>query len=232
MRGVALAGLAFMIGCGSSRAEPPAAAPVPSAPPGEVRAVAANELEVTHGTVLADGAGLRIEHPAVRAVIPGAHGDTAELRFVYAGPTAKRVALASGEMRGQVGLKLRADDGCNLVYVMWRLGHGVVVSIKRNPGDRVHAECGTRGYRNLRPERRIAVAMPEIGSAHRLEATIVDGVLTARLDGRQVWRGRLGALARGLEGAPGLRTDNVVLEDIELRADVPARVGVAAAPGR
>lgn len=229
MRGIALALL--VLGCGSSRAEPPASrAPVPSAPPGEVRAVAAAELEVTHGAVAEQGEGLRIDHPTVRAVIPGAHGDAAELRFVYGGATPNEVALASGEVRRQVGLKLRADDGCNLVYVMWRLGHGVVVSIKRNPGDRTHAECGTGGYRNLRPERRVAIAMPEVGSAHRLEASIVDGVLTARLDGREVWRGRLGAMARGLRGAPGLRTDNVVLEHVELRAELAPRPTATAAP--
>lgn len=221
MRLLALA--TILIGCGSSRAEQPAAAPAPSAPPGEVRSIAAGELEVTHGNVTAQGDSLRIDHPAVRAVIPGAHGDAAELRFVYAGATPEKVALASGEVRAQVGLKLRADDGCNLVYVMWRLGQGVVVSIKRNPGDRTHAECGTGGYRNLRPERRVAIPMPEVGSVHRLDASIVDGVLTARLDGHEVWRGRVGAMARGLRGAPGLRTDNVVLEKLELRADLAPR---------
>lgn len=217
--------VALLVGCGSSRAEPPQpalAAPAPK-PPTEVRSIAADELEVTHGAVDRAGDTLRITDAAVRASVPAADGEAVELRFVYAGPTPKRTALASGDVRHQVGLKLRAADGCNLIYVMWRLDEGVVVSIKRNPGDRTHAECGTGGYRNLRPERRVALTAPEVGSEHSLKASIVDGVLTASLDDRVVWRGRLGSMARGMHGPPGLRTDNVVLEKIEVRAAMAAK---------
>ena len=41
-----------------------------------------------------------------------------------------------GELRRQFGLKLRAQDACNLVYVMWRIepASKLVVSIKCRTG--------------------------------------------------------------------------------------------------
>jgi hypothetical protein len=224
--------LIAVLGCGSSRAESPtqAAAPPPAADQAiePVRVIAAAELDVTKGVVRQTGAGLRIDDPTVRAVAQGAHGDEAELSFVYAGPTARTAALASGAQRRQVGLKLRAADGCNLVYVMWRLDEGVVVSIKRNPGDRTHADCGAGGYRTVRAQRQVRVAAPTVGTSYRLQASIVDGELIARLDDREVWRGRLGSMSRGLHGPPGLRTDNVALDQVEFRASLAPRQKLAA----
>ena len=61
--------------------------------------------------------------------------------------------LASGEMRRQFGLKLRAEDACNLVYAMWRIEpeSKLVVSVKSNPGQHTSAQCGNRGYQNIKP---------------------------------------------------------------------------------
>lgn len=228
MRGLWLA--ALVVGCSSSssRADPPAR--VLAAPVHVMQAAALDELDITHGAIMAAADGLHIADPKVRAVVPGAAGDAAELRFVYAGQTSITVPLASGEVRQQVGLKLQAADGCNLIYVMWRMGEGVVVSIKRNPGQHTHAECGVRGYRNLPPELRIPIPAPQVGSAHRLEAAIDDGVLVARVDGDEVWRGRLDATARELRGPPGLRTDNVALSELELRVSFVTRAGLVPTP--
>ena len=92
-------------------------------------------FDVTTGEIrsLPDGR-LAIESPEVRAVWRSATPDIAEIRFWYLGPTAATKPLASGEVRRQVGLKLRARATCNVLYVMWhiepdrRLAEGRVVS--------------------------------------------------------------------------------------------------------
>jgi hypothetical protein len=147
-------------------------------------------------------------------VAAGAAGDRAEASFRYLGPTADVAALGSGAVRRQLGLKLRAESGCNLVYAMWRLEpkNEIVVSVKSNPGQRTHAECGNRGYANVAPE--VSAAPPEVraGEDHTLTAAIDRDVLAVRVDGKEVWRGRLPASATTMHGPPGIRTDNVRVE--------------------
>src|SRR6185503_9774022 len=48
-------------------------------------------------------------------------GRAAELRFVDRGPSKEVSRLGSGKVFHQLGLKLEAQDGCNVLYVMWRL---------------------------------------------------------------------------------------------------------------
>ncbi|HSP77813.1 MAG TPA: hypothetical protein VLQ93_04755, partial [Myxococcaceae bacterium] len=111
--------------------------------------VARKRIRVTLGELEPGVEGrLRITKPKVRAVVPAARARVAELRFTYLGATREVAPLRSGELRRQVGLKLRAQDGCNVVYVMWRIAPkaGVVVSVKHNPGKHRHAECGNGGY--------------------------------------------------------------------------------------
>jgi len=193
----------------------------------ELPRVEAGALCVTRGRIgrLADGR-LRIDEPKVRAALPGSDGNQVELRFVYAGPTESTAPLGSGELRRQIGVKLRAQDGCNLLYVMWRLQPkpGIVVSVKRNPGARTHAECANRGYRNLRGD---VGPAPEIatGSAHVLRAALAGATLRVWADGKLAWEGDLGADAAGLSGPVGLRSDNGRFE-VELRA--PAHAAAAA----
>jgi len=73
--------------------------------------------------------------------------------------------LGSGELRHQFGLKLRAQDACNLVYAMWRIEpeSKLVVSVKTNPGEHSSAECGNRGYQNIKPRRSSPVPKPASG---------------------------------------------------------------------
>jgi hypothetical protein len=56
----------------------------------------------------------------------------AEAHFTYLGSTGNEARLGSGELRRQFGLKLRAEDACNLVYAMWRIEpeSKLVVSVK------------------------------------------------------------------------------------------------------
>lgn len=187
-------------------------APVTVADSGE----AGPALEVTTGAAQARGdGGFVVAVPEMRAVVRGeGGGDVAELRFTYRGPTVERSRLASGEVREQLGLKLRALNGCNLVYVMWRFAPrpGIVVSVKRNPGQRTHAECGARGYENVRPSWSAVAPAVELGSRHVLAARI-DGVdLRILADGAPVWRGPLPGYALAMHGPVGVRSDNVVFE--------------------
>jgi hypothetical protein len=66
-------------------------------------------------------------------------------------------ALASGELRRQIGRKLQATDSCNLIYVMWHIEPDtrVTVSIKQNPALHAHDQCGVRDTSIQVAERRL-----------------------------------------------------------------------------
>jgi hypothetical protein len=184
------------------------------------------ELCVTRGAI--DQAA--ITQPTVRAFAPSAAGDAAQLAFTLKGDARTARALANGQDRRQVGLKLRAQDGCNVIYVMWRLDPKpkLDVSVKRNPGKRSHEECGAEGYAKVKPTRRPSPP-PELisGGAHTLRAEIQGDDLFAWIDGTLAWQGRLPDDARALAGPAGLRTDNLELANLVLSA--APRTGDAAA---
>jgi hypothetical protein len=200
------------------------ATPAPAIQPGspateepKLHCLRRDELCVTHGEIGAGPSGrLAISDSVVRAVSTRGVSRTAELRFTLLGSTDKTVALSSGQVRRQLGLKLRAQNGCNLVYVMWRLEpqNELVVSVKRNPGMSTHAECGTQGYRNIPAAKSVPVPSVAPGEPHRLRAVLAehgDG-LEVLIDGVHVWSGALGTEALGFDGPVGVRTDNVRLE--------------------
>src|SRR5262249_51790736 len=98
--------------------------------------VGSSRLCVTSGRVSArDARTLSVESAGMRAVVARDSSRSAEIAFVYRGPSATTSPLASGELRRQIGLKLRAADTCNVVYVMWHVDPtpGVFVSVKHNP---------------------------------------------------------------------------------------------------
>jgi hypothetical protein len=197
-----------------------------SAPELAVAPIAADRLCVTKGTAAIGGT---VTEPTMRAVALGSSGDAASLAFVFRGDTATSRELASGDARRQLGLKLRAQDGCNLVYVMWRLDPkpSLTVSLKSNPGKRTHKECGADGYQGLKPVRRPALApVPALtpGASHTLRAEIVRDELRAWIDDQLVWRGSLPPAARDLAGPAGLRSDNLSFDLVALSA------GAAPAP--
>jgi hypothetical protein len=199
--------LAMASGCGGSRVD---AAPASI----DLHPIAHDRLCVTHGAI----ANAEIRDPTVRAFAVGAGGDAAELAFKFAGASDADRTLASGELRRQVGLKLRAANGCNVIYVMWRLEPkpGIAVQVKYNPGKRTHEECGAEGYLKVKPSSHAHVPLLEVGSAHALRAEIRGDELVAWVDGEVAWRGRLPEEARELAGPAGLRSDNVRLEDLQL----------------
>lgn len=212
--------------------------PEPPAPPvqavggaGRLVRLAAPDLDVTLGRIDARADGrLAVDVAKMRAVSRRPGAPVAELRFSYLGPTQGRSALASGELREQLGLKLRAQDGCNLVYVMWRIAPrpGLVVQVKQNAGAHVHAECGTEGYRTVRPLRSSPVPALKPGEAHTLRAELAGEQLRVHVDGRPVWEGALGPQVLAFDGPVGLRSDNARFTLELLAAEPPASAGGAA----
>jgi len=175
------------------------------------RQIMLRDFCVTEGRVTESSPGnFVIEDPRVRAVLGFTTPQTAELSFRYLGPTAVLVPLESGTVRTQIGLKLRAEDGCNLVYAIWRIApvSQLVVSIKNNPGEHTFAKCQNRGYHNVTPEKSIAIAAPKIGSAHSIRGELIGTQLTVNIDGQLAWEGELDASAFTFNGPVGFRSDN------------------------
>jgi hypothetical protein len=150
----------------------------------------------------------------MRAYVNRAASDVAQLTFSYLGPSAVESSLGSGASRRQFGIKLRAENACNLIYVMWRLTpeSKLVVSVKANPGQQSSAQCANRGYGNLKPLASAALPALEAGAAHELQAQIRGDELRVHVDGRVVWQGTVGPVAAAFSGPVGLRTDNTRLE--------------------
>ncbi len=171
-------------------------------------------VHITDALCVTKGAakvGATVTEPTMRAIALGSKGDGAALEWIYRGDTATTRELASGSARRQVGLKLRAQDSCNLVYVMWRLDPKPMleVSIKLNPGKATHAECGADGYTKIKATKSWPVPVLATGDRHTLRAAIAGDDLTAWIDEKVVWRGRLPEAARSLTGPAGIRSDNL-----------------------
>lgn len=195
----------------------------------EVEKVSPGDVCVTKGGFLAgtepgtgSGSGAwTVREPTFRAIGLGTRGDAVSLGFHYTGAPEHTRALASGEVRRQIGLKLRAENGCNLVYVMWRLDPKptLEVSIKVNPGMRTHEECGANGYTKIKkPSYHVAVPALLQGENHTIQAEIVDDELFAWIDGELTWRGELPKTARAMSGPSGWRSDNLGYEVTSFQA--------------
>ena len=196
----------------------------------ELTPVTRSRLCVTEGTLesLPDGR-FSVSVAKMRAVLAEPGPQAIEARFTYLGPTAEIAPLRSGEMRQQFGLKLRAADGCNLVYAMWRFAPkpSLVVSIKSNPGLHASKACGNSGYRNVSPRSAVPVEAPQIGTTHRLAAALDGTALAVIVDGRLVWDGELGPEALLADGPVGIRSDNA---HIALSLFAPSQAGQQACP--
>jgi hypothetical protein len=180
-------------------------------------------LEESPGQGFSGNVPLSVNVPKMRAYVNRFTTQTVALNFAYLGPTANESALGSGEIRRQFGLKLRAQDPCNLVYAIWRVEpeSRLVVSVKSNPGQRTSAECANRGYRNIKPRRSSPAPLLHPGDTHTLQAEMDADFLRVFADGRVVWEGALGADVLNLNGPVGIRSDNVRLR-LRLEAGEPA----------
>jgi len=183
-------------------------------PPTQLAAVSRADFCVTEGALEEHDRSLLVTVPKMRAYVNRAASDVAQLTFSYLGPTAVESSLGSGASRRQFGIKLRAADACNLIYVMWRVTpeSKLVVSVKANPGQQSSAQCANRGYRNLKPVSSATLPALEAGAAHQLQARIRGDDLRVHVDGRLVWQGSVGPVAAAFAGPVGMRTDNTRLE--------------------
>ena len=189
--------------------------------PGEWFTVSRGDLCVTEGAIEnAGGDRMSFDVPKMRAYVMPPAEQSVEVSFRYLGATAKESALGSGQIRRQFGLKLRAQDPCNLVYAMWRIDpeSKLVVSVKRNPSEHTSAECGNRGYTNIKPLKASSVPRMQLGESHTLRVEMKNDELRVFADNREVWEGRIPRDAAALEGPVGIRSDNARLEfDLKAR---------------
>ena len=174
---------------------------------------------------------LSVNVPKMRAYVNASTPQLVEARFTYLGPTGNEAPLGSGELRRQFGLKLRAQDACNLVYTMWRIEpeSTLVVSVKSNPGQHSSEQCGNRGYRNIKPRRSTPVPALRSGDAHTLRAEMNGAEMKVFADNSLVWEGSVGTDALSFDGPVGIRSDNARLQ-IDLRAGQPLKAQPGPSP--
>jgi hypothetical protein len=190
---------------------------------GPLRAVPREQLCITNGVITTNGDGaLLVDSAEMRAVVASGAARTVEARLRYLGPTKEVKRLASGELRRQFGLKLRAANTCNVVYVMWHIEPDlrIAASVKSNPGMTAHAQCDAHGYRNLKPSQQSPVPVLRPQEWHRLRASLAGEALTVSVDGTTVWQGKIGAEGLSFDGPVGMRSDNGRFE-VELFQSAP-----------
>jgi hypothetical protein len=179
--------------------------------------VSRDDLEVTDGKVGESKDGfLTVEDPEVRGTQKAISAKGARLVFTYLGEPKQVAKLASGNVAHQLGLKLRAKNTCNLLYVMWKIEdqERIAVSVKRNPDKSTHKECGANGYISIKPAILGTLPSAKDGKSHTLEAQLLkkkgaDYELVVKADGVIVWQGPIEAkLLNDIDGPPGFRSDN------------------------
>jgi len=171
-----------------------------------------SDFDVPDGKIeKAAGNRLMVSTKEMRATLKFKTEQNAAVKFTYLGPTAEVSRLGTGEVRSQFGIKLRAQDTCNIVYIMWHFAPDskIAVSVKRNPGKRTHEECLDNGYiNNIKP--RVSAPPPpaHVDQPHVLSASMKGSNLSVTADNRVVWQGDLGRVALEFDGPVGLRSDN------------------------
>ena len=176
-----------------------------------------SDLRVSLGTIAQTKSGyLTVVGPKERAVRTSGPHSQALVRFRYRGASEKTAPLDSGAVVQQIGLKMRAMNTCNVLYVMWRIHptEEIYIAIKRNPGKKKYADCGAHGYTVLG-----RVPLKPLGitattqTTHRLGASVREAAgryaLEVTIDGRQMWSGDIDAkLIADINGPVGFRSDN------------------------
>jgi hypothetical protein len=183
------------------------------------------ELCVTTGSSKIGG---KIEKP-MRAVAKGTDGEGASLTFTFNGELENMKKLDSGAVRRQIGLKLRAENGCNLIYVMWRLDPKpmILAQVKRNPGQKDHKGCGSGGYKWVKAKEQHEPPSLTVGTKYTLRAEIENEELSVFVDDTLYWRGALPASVRDLRGPAGIRSDNLAFDLVSFEAAVGTDAGNA-----
>src|SRR5271167_4016291 len=136
-----------------------------------------SDFDVSDGKIeVAAGNRLMVGSKEMRATLKETgRAQKVTVHFTYLGPTSEVSLLGNGEVRHQFGLKLKAQDICNLVYVMWNFDtQKMAVSVKLNPGQRSHEECLDRGYiNNIKPRVLLPPPAVHVDQPHTLSADLV-----------------------------------------------------------
>ncbi len=171
-----------------------------------------SDFDVPDGKIEnAAGGRLMVSTKEMRATLKFPTQQNVTVKFNYLGPTKDVSRLRNGQVRSQFGIKLRGQDTCNVVYIMWHFApdQKVAVSVKRNAGKHAHEDCLDNGYINNTQPRISALAQPvRSDEPHTLTASMTGSNLTVTADGRVVWEGDLGPVALEFDGPVGLRSDN------------------------
>jgi hypothetical protein len=170
-----------------------------------------NDFDVPDGRIEKAGNRLMVSTKEMRATLKFSIPQNVTLKFTFLGPTKEVSHLGNGEVRSQFGIKLRAQDTCNIVYIMWHFSpdQKIAVSVKRNPGKRTHEDCLDYGYINNIKPRISALPQPvHADEPHTLSAIMSGSNLTVKADNGVVWEGDLGPVALEFDGPMGLRSDN------------------------
>ena len=183
---------------------------------GKVEPVSPGDLDVTSGKVRPLRSGLlEIDHNSVRAVQKGRWAQNGKIRFESRGQTAELKPFKSGIVKEQIGLKLRAMNGCNLVYVMWTLApkEEITVRIKENPGKTESDDCENDGYTLLNTYRVPKKKSARNGRTSRLQADFVSKGhkhhVRVYVDNVRVLQVRIPhSFVATVNGPVGLRSDN------------------------
>jgi hypothetical protein len=192
-------------------------------PGAKLMSVSRDNLCVTEGAIEElSGQEMSVGVPKMRAYLNARTPQFVEAHFTYLGSTGNEARLGSGELRRQFGLKLRAQDACNLVYAMWRIEpeSKLAISVKSNPGQHSSSQCGNGGYRNIKPRHSVPIPALRSGDTHTLRAEMAGIEMKAFIDNALVWEGSVGPEVLGFDGPVGIRSDNARLQ-LEIHAGQP-----------
>jgi hypothetical protein len=170
-----------------------------------------NDFDVSDGKIeQASGGRLMVSSKEMRATLKSSSPQKVAIHFTYLGPTREVSHLGNGEVRHQFGIKLKAQDACNLVYVMWNFDtQKIAVSVKLNPGQRTHEECLDHGYINdIKPRVKAAPPTLRVDEPHSVSAELKDQELAVKADDALVWLGTLPPVVVKFRGPVGMRSDN------------------------
>lgn len=187
--------------------------------------VRAGALCPTSASVTPIGASsFKVDAGGMRGVVGGDSSKIAELAFTFRGPSRSTARLADGTPRRQMGIRLRAQDTCNAIYVMWHVAPvpRIAVSVKRNVGQSRHSQCLDRGYVHLKAVAGTPPSPVVAGVRRVMRAELTGTALRVFADGVLAWEGTLPADSLSFDGPAGIRSDNGEF-DFELRVPGGAR---------
>lgn len=209
----------FALGC--SKPTPPAPAHVQQAVVKKeegLHSIQEKAFCATSGKVEHHDGHFFVDQGGMRGAVTGEHNDEASISFTYRGPSHRTTPLDNGEVRRQLGLRLRAANTCNAIYVMWRIAptSGIFVSTKKNAGEATHEQCEARGYHGYKGTPGYVAPEVKEGETHTLRAKITGDELEVWADDKTAWKGTLQHEEVPPDGPIGIRSDNGIF-DFDLR---------------